>query len=1660
MGWLILSYVLASSSLFGFANTVTSNRPVVDAIVNSQVDAQNKLPPTKALDMPQWTRSTRTLEVRTLMQVEEALRTEVGALNVAITSRTLDLNRPIIIDRPFTMLSGITQDGGLLGNSTWGGTTIICRGNNATMEIRAKDVVLSGFSFRACPSPVLVLNHTDSLTEEEGRVLVANSTFASSSVGQKGGAVALVNAEVSFSNCTFQGNEATVHGGAMYAQGSVVDLFSCQFKNNSGTDLGGAVYLEDSQLHLQECVFEDNAAVSRGGAIYSRVTPGSTAPAKVVVIGSMFERNVAGKEDSLGGALFISGPLLSVYNSTFRENQATSFGAAVVLAGVVPDEQHQIFNSTFHRNNGSDTLLVKETTAELLGVAMSEEVGNGVFASLGSLTLNECQFYDNLLGAVYAEDSEVIISWSSFMNNTAEEFGADVYNYNSNVSIQHSQFQGGKADQGGSIYSVEGSTIRLSNTSFSGYEVSKEGGALGGSSTTWILSNVSLEGNQAASGGGGAMYCSACNVTLSACRLTNNTAMMGGALQLKGGTSVVVSSLLARNTAELYGGAAVWSLVDDVEITSTMFSDNEAAIGGGVTMTGLRLHILNGSFVDNRAGGQAEEVSFIRLPYGVLPGGTGGALHLHGVQDVVIEQSEFRNNSGLGDGGGLHGSSVSNMTISGTIMRENRAGQRGGAAALSLMQHSLLVDALTCEDNLAGQGGCLASWALGSSDVEVRRSMIRNNQAEAQSGGGLLFQGLQSVLLRNTSLVTNLAATYGGGLSCRLCNQLEVENCKVEENLAGKGGGGLHVVGCVESLIVNSTLEVNTAESGGGALVVDGEILSVRSTMVAGNKAGPQDAGYASNLLDCSSPGVGGGLCWELRRAAFIANTTIQNNSADYGGGCFAGGPEASADLSNVTLKDNSATIAGGGLYMKSSRMLSMDNTTQGHEGYLKTLKRLHLTNKVTSPSGYGPGLATDPDQLAAPLQPVVVGQGERFNLTVVLRDQVGSQVTHPDHPLLPQLLVMSLRDVAAGQAGGSMASCRGPRPSSQTSEVRGQTRVLPTENGEFQFEGLQISSTSRSLMALELLVRELGEGGTCWSASLDLQPCRIGQVVDGRDCVPCVAPTQFSFHSQGSCQECPLHAECSGARVRAAPGYWQSSSRSAQMHSCPQASACVDQESEQLREMFDWSSQSYDRVFNLTQGAEQCARGYEGILCDRCTEGHGDFNGRCVSCPPLAVGIIIFVVARFVEVAMIAGAVYWVGRRFPKEETLQLMVHKVVTSSEVLQESSPGNAQELIGTATPQAILRHQRLQQVHLAFSYLQLIGIILSLSVAHQLPLWAMATITALAPTPYLTLRYIPMECLRLPRGVAQPLLDVAVPWMAVTMAAALMVVAYHQRARGGSTWGRSIFKYLDGLSEGLHSQQSRSLSGLTRFLTGQGQLPLMTLSMFLPQLLYTLIHTNTCIELDDPGNRVPGEVLAAVGSFWSADLQVTCHSPRHRGTAIAVSVLAAPLVLVYVLLAVLQLAGAWGRKPGRPQGPLVMHGSLALEAIKVALILTSTLIPSAERTHQVLAAIGACLLVMCLALLSGGAMISQLLAIVQLNLVLLALGNPSGHVSICWVVALLLVVLHLGGLTWSARAPSPGKKAWVAEEIAPPGALDVPSRALVTPLGPIEQQTGHC
>jgi len=268
------------------------------------------------------------------------------------------------------------------------------------------------------------LNITDSLFIGNGR----NESHATRDHSMGGGALLSVHSSISVSNSTFESNYA-LNGGAIYALESNVSIEDCFFReNNVGSGNGGALYGHDnSSFDITSSMFSRNRA-QRGAALHSEETRWlnmvnsmvsenncSRSGAFLLEHGSAiirscnFLRNFADRE---GGALAVSTVELSLWNSSFVDNEATMGGACYFQSScIVRGTNLLLDNNRAHTGDGGGIHLASRSRLRLIktvfrrnnavqnGGALSAIGGTSMFLERIDFLNNSCE---SMAGGIYA----------------------------------------------------------------------------------------------------------------------------------------------------------------------------------------------------------------------------------------------------------------------------------------------------------------------------------------------------------------------------------------------------------------------------------------------------------------------------------------------------------------------------------------------------------------------------------------------------------------------------------------------------------------------------------------------------------------------------------------------------------------------------------------------------------------------------------------------------------------------------------------------------------------------------------------------------------------------------------------------------------------------------------------------------------------------------------------------------------------------------------------------------------------------------------------------------------------------------------------------------------------------------------------------------------
>ncbi|MES1925695.1 extracellular nuclease [Salinisphaera sp. T31B1] len=345
-------------------------------------------------------------------------------------------------------------------------------------------------------------------------------------------------------------------------------------------------------------------------------------------------------------------------------------------------------------------------------------------------------------------------------------------------------------------------------------------------------------------------------------------ARSGGAiLNDDGGVLVVNGGAMNNNTADRAGGA-----IEEASGASNGDDSDDGTDNVAVTLNGV-------DFSGNDAGANP---------------GNGGALHVTGSADIVVNGGTFDANTAT-EGGALW-NNAGTMTVDGATFTANTA--TGPAADEG--------------------GGAIFGEATGGT-IRVTDSSFANNSAgsddetSSSSGGAILLRAGGTLSVADSSMKGNSANRAGGAIEVLGDTTTTLDNVTATGNNAGMNpgnGGVVHVTGDGDVNVIGGLYANNVAVEGGAFWNNQGE-MSFDGVSIVGNEATGADAtqGGGGIYAETNADGDSGSLT--------IVNSRIANNTASgtsgSGGGILVS-PNASAEITDTRIAGNSAQRAGGGI--------------------------------------------------------------------------------------------------------------------------------------------------------------------------------------------------------------------------------------------------------------------------------------------------------------------------------------------------------------------------------------------------------------------------------------------------------------------------------------------------------------------------------------------------------------------------------------------------------------------------------------------------------------------------------------------------------------------------------------------------------------------------
>lgn len=292
---------------------------------------------------------------------------------------------------------------------------------------------------------------------------------------------------VTVRNATIQnGRESS--GGAIENNGTLI-LENVNLTGNSTTLRGGAIHNNSGTLTLQSVRMignETRDVVSGGGNSIGGAM--SSYGGTITIIGCQFANNTAAAE---GGAIDARSSTISISDTAFSQNSATAGGAIRLFSGNVT-----LTNSTFDCDHATS-------------------FGGAIASNYAALTINGGSFTGNYLapppptgavrtgGSLYlvgagTTSTTVTITGVTFQQTGSGDGGA-IYNSNGRINLSNSTFDRVTGARGGSIWNSSGGLIHMWNTTVTGGSAMFGGAILNNSQ--FVMTNCTISDNTTAGGG-------------------------------------------------------------------------------------------------------------------------------------------------------------------------------------------------------------------------------------------------------------------------------------------------------------------------------------------------------------------------------------------------------------------------------------------------------------------------------------------------------------------------------------------------------------------------------------------------------------------------------------------------------------------------------------------------------------------------------------------------------------------------------------------------------------------------------------------------------------------------------------------------------------------------------------------------------------------------------------------------------------------------------------------------------------------------------------------------------------------------------------------------------------------------------------------------------
>ncbi|CAG9311412.1 unnamed protein product [Blepharisma stoltei] len=975
-------------------------------------------------------------------------------------------------------------------------------------------------------------------------------------------------------------NELELGYGSIYIKGvnHSVSMFKTNFENNYAVN--GAVVFSGRTIKICQCDFTSNQSPTDGAGIY--ISHAFHGTMNISISECTFTQNEANLGS--GGAIFLK--------NTGVSSNLISFSLA---------------ESNFTKNNANyGSGLYISSDVKLYGyakVVQCEFIENyvhnsGVVAVLfraGVLEMSQCTFSLNVgrLGsAIYAEHaddsvltaSKVLIDSSNFKENTGKAViflsNSDVFSYIKTSYCNFTSNSGVAIHLDYDQWFDQNSTFKLN--------VGIEGGGLkmlDGSSAS--CENTSFIENVSGGNGGGVSLGSKSQFSCASCYFINNQAnFSGGAIYNEQSSVLNISYTVFHKNQSGDQGSAVY-LLGSTSPTSNIshcgfienYSSNQAAVALLDSSISIGFSAFSRNLANSITPGILLTLSNATIHSSTFFNQTGqqGSFIYATTQSLAdIYNSTFENGTSTSSAGAIF--SISSTVLINKSKFENNAASGGGGGVILSYSSSVLHvnDSSFVNSYCTDRGGIITAY---EGDLT-----LQNTSCENYKDGAIAADKMHSVYLKNSKFYKGVG-TLGGALFCTSCNIIEISDSEFSENHAYTGGAlYLYTTGdnkISKPYIISKSIFTENKSALGGGIYTDNISLNVSSSAFSQNRA-ESDTSVTSSIPTLGNGGAINLACSDLASCAF--------------------------NITDCNFTENFATSNGGAINWEDCMPFVEGNDFSNNEAQ------------------YAPEISSYAVQLTALDKWGNATDSNRVLSDIVLKDVASGQI-------VVQSLILALVDYFKNTiTTDNISTAELSTEKSVTTALSGTTKVTASK-GVFYFSEFIISAEPGSEVSIKVATNGIDESNskklspdiefiTSLEINVALRECVIGEATVGVTCKVCEANYYSLNPNNTQCLPCPSSAICYGNYTMVpTSGHWRSNNMSIKFWECPLSSACI-------------GSPSPPNV-SLTG---LCDTGYEGNMCQGCSEGYSRVGkNSCGKCPD-DVANSFRVIGMFILMVIVAG--------------------------------------------------------------------------------------------------------------------------------------------------------------------------------------------------------------------------------------------------------------------------------------------------------------------------------------------------------------------------------------------------------------------------------------